>query len=151
MPRPRTPTAVMKINGTAKKHPERMREREGEPEGSGADLRDICPPAHLPREMWAIWDELRTLVHAGSARENDTVALELLVRKVWQMRNSVSFQIDPNTKETKIIPGAPFTASDQMVLRTLLNEFGMTPASRSKVSVGSGKKQSRFGRFKDGK
>ena len=32
MARPRKPTNILKLTGSAKKHPDRMRERENEPE-----------------------------------------------------------------------------------------------------------------------
>jgi len=41
--RPRTPTNVLQLNGSAKKHPDRMKERAQEPK----DKRDLNKKPHL--------------------------------------------------------------------------------------------------------
>ena len=115
--RPRKPTELHVISGSAAKHPDRMRERENEPETSG-DLRGIEPPAHLDDGLAAIWKEVAGLIHARVASGPDIIALEAMVRLVGVMRSGEA------------------AAADYARLQAYLGEFGMTPASRSKVSQG---------------
>lgn len=55
MSRPRTPTAVLELRGSFKKHPERARERAGEP----VPLNPLGdPPPGLSRDAKAAWKEM---------------------------------------------------------------------------------------------
>ena len=116
--RPRKPTALHVISGSAAKHPDRMRERESEPVVEGDDLRDCPPPDHLDDALAAIWKEVAGLLHARVSSAPDLIALEALVRLVHVMRSGEA------------------VAADYARLQSYLGEFGMTPASRSKVSQG---------------
>lgn len=118
MARPRKPTQLHIVSGTAKAHPERMKEREAEPVVDGADLRDLPAPDHLDKMHAALWDELRAQLHARVASEHDATAFEALVRLVMIMRTGQA------------------AAADFARLQAYLGEFGLTPASRSKVAQG---------------
>lgn len=118
MARPRKPTELHVISGSAKVHPERMRERQSEPELGTIDLREAPAPDHLDKLHSALWDELKVLLHARVASEHDAIAFEALVRLVMTMRLGNA------------------AAADFARLQAYLGEFGMTPASRSKVSQG---------------
>lgn len=115
MARPRKPTQLHVVSGSAKKHPDRMRERKEEPASSG-DLSDMAPPAGMDEALVAIWREVQALLHKRVAGEQDRLAFEALVRLVQVMRSG----------------GA--AAADYARLQAYLGEFGMTPASRSKVA-----------------
>jgi phage terminase small subunit len=118
MARPRKPTQLHVISGSAQKHPDRMREREAEPVIEGDDLRDREAPEHLDRMHADLWNELRGQLYARVASDQDATAFEALVRLVMVMRTGQA--------------GAPEYAR----LQAYLGEFGMTPASRSKVAQG---------------
>lgn len=131
MARPRKPTQLHVISGSAKKHPDRMREREGEPAVEGADLRDMEAPDHLDRMHADLWNELRGHLHARVSSDQDAIAFEALVRLVMVMRLGNA------------------AAADYARLQAYLGEFGMTPASRSKVSQAKRSEQKKgFGALK---
>lgn len=118
MARPRKPTQLHVVSGSAKKHPDRMRERADEPEVATLDLREAEAPEHLDKLHKDLWNELKALLHARVASDHDAIAFEALVRLVMTMRLGNS------------------AAADYARLQAYLGEFGMTPASRSKVSQG---------------
>ena len=117
MARPRKPTQLHVVSGSAAKHPDRMRERQSEPETDG-DLREVDAPEHLDDDLAAIWKEVAGYLHARVASNPDLIALEALVRLVAIMRSGEA------------------QAADYARLQAYLGEFGMTPASRSKVAQG---------------
>lgn len=119
MPAPRKPTHLHVISGSAAKHPDRMRNRTAEPVFDGPDLRDLAPPEHLDEALRQIWAEVAPCLHTRVATEADRLALEALVRLVATMRSGDA------------------TAAHMGRLKAFLNEFGMTPASRSKVAQGA--------------
>lgn len=96
-----------------------MRERVAEPELAGSDLRDTPAPKHLDAPLTALWDELRDTLHARVSGWHDAIAFEALVRLVALMRSGDA------------------VAADYARLQAYLGEFGMTPASRSKVAQGA--------------
>lgn len=116
--RPRKPTELHVISGSAKTNPGRLQNRADEPEADGEDLRDAPAPSHLDDGLAAIWKEVTGNLHARVAASADLIALEALVRLVGVMRSGEA------------------VAADYARLQAYLGEFGMTPASRSKVSQG---------------
>lgn len=131
MARPRKPTQLHVISGSAQKHPDRMREREDEPLVEGGDLRDSGAPDHLDPMHRDLWNELRCQLHARVSSDQDATAFEALVRLVMIMRMGKA------------------TAAEFARLQAFLGEFGMTPASRSKVSQGKKAEQKKgFGALK---
>lgn len=117
MARPRKPTQLHVVSGSAKTNPGRLADREAEPETDG-DLRGICAPDYLDDGLAAIWVEVAGTLHSRVASGPDMIALEALVRLVAKMRTG------------------EMSAADYARLQGYLGEFGMTPASRSKVSQG---------------
>lgn len=114
MARPRQPTALLAAKGSYERHPERASARADEPAGY-ADL----PPApeHLPDAMHQTWEELRCLMHPRVCNVPDVVPFEQLVRLVYKMRTAFD----------------DMTGAQLSQLTRMYTEFGMTPASRSKV------------------
>lgn len=115
MARPRKPTQLHVVSGAAKKHPDRMRERQDEPAVSG-DLAGMEPPLHLDKALAKLWREIRGHLHARVAGAQDIIAFEALVRLVDKMRSG------------------EMVAAEYARLQAYLGEFGMTPAARSKVA-----------------
>jgi len=118
MGRPRKPTELHLISGSAQHDPQRMRDRQAEPTVDGSDLRDADAPEHLDKAHADLWNELRGQLHARVSTQVDATAFEALVRLVQVMRSGRA------------------VAADYARLQAYLGEFGMTPASRSKVSQG---------------
>ena len=117
MGKPRKPTHLHVVSGSAKTNPGRLANRAQEPDAEG-DIRGIEPPDYLDASVAEIWKEIAGSLHARVASNADLIALEALVRLVWKMRN------------------AEMSAADYARLQAYLGEFGMTPASRSKVAQG---------------
>lgn len=117
MGRPRKPTQLHVVSGSAKTNPGRLEDRQSEPETDG-DIRGIEAPDYLDSDLAAIWKEVAGSLHARVASNPDMIALEALVRLVAKMRTG------------------EMSAADYARLQGYLGEFGMTPASRSKVSQG---------------
>ena len=115
MGRPRLPTNVHKLKGTGKVHPERMREREGEPE----DNRELGePPEWLGEDGKQAWREIVDNAIPGVLKKADGTAVSLAadsLAKVWA--------------------GSASTAEKGLLVK-LLSQFGMTPADRSKINMG---------------
>jgi hypothetical protein len=132
MGRPRKPTHLHLISGSAKKHPDRIAGREAEPSDLGRDLRDTPAPHHLSKPLAKLWDELRTHLHPRVAGQADAIAFEALVRLVARLRSGEA------------------VAADHARLQSYLGAFGLTPASRSNVSQGKPPQQPRgFAALKD--
>lgn len=113
---------------------------------AGTDRPDRAPPADMPefdsvakmpeapmhldpngRELW--YDVGNKLIDAKVLQSVDLYALEQLCIR-WQCMRKFAQA------------GVPNSAADDMALKALFSEFGLTPASRRKVgSVDSSKKQ----------
>ena len=114
MARPRTPTETLATRGAFVAHPERLAARIGEPQG-WKELPD--PPDYLTAAECAVWREVAETMHKRVTIDADVHAFAIMVRLVCKMRY--------NFDELK---GAEIAQ-----MRGLFNDFGMTPASRSKV------------------
>lgn len=121
--RKQTPPGLKVLKGTER--PDRE-----VPEAPEFDLIDDFPdpPQHLNPdgvEMW--WNLGRQLVDARVLQVVDLYALEHLCA-TWQMiRKKIKAEME-------------ITAAENTALKSLFSEFGMTPASRSKVKSGGEKK-----------
>jgi phage terminase small subunit len=115
MAMPRQPTEVLKAKGSYATNPGRLEKRRpAEPRG----WKDIPPPpAHLDAALVPTWEELRGLMHPRVCNVPDVVPFEALVRLVYKMRTDFD----------------GMTAAQMGQLTRMCTEFGMTPASRSKV------------------
>jgi len=114
--RPRKPTHLHVISGSAKTNPARLESRADEPELEGADLRDAPAPSHLDGHLASIWKEVAGMLHARVAGQQDRLAFEMLVRIVADCRSDDA------------------TPAHYARMQAMMGEFGMTPASRSKVA-----------------
>lgn len=116
MPRPRTPTSLLVLNGGLAHDKKRYQNRTAEPVPAG----DLGPaPKHFDKPLKAIWKELVEQVPPGVLTIADRVILELACRLTLKMR----------TQE--------FTSSNAAQLVSCLSRLAMTPADRSKTQVDS--------------
>lgn len=116
MARPRTPTNVLELRGSNKKHPERARERVNEPE---ATTEISGPPAYLDDAQREAYVELVAKSHAGVLCGSDSVIVESAAILLARMRTKTD----------------EFTAGEFARLQAVLGSLGMTPADRSKVKA----------------
>lgn len=116
MARPRTPSNVLTLRGSDKKHPERARARSNEPKPD----EEIGPaPGHLPSAARICWDEIVRLAHPGTLCSSDRLIVEHGSQLLSELRAS-DWKVHP----TLLIRWEGFLA-----------KLGMTPSDRSKVSV----------------
>ena len=122
--RPRTPTNILLLNGADKNHPERLKERENEPE----NVNPLgSPPMYLSDDEIKFWEIIEKESIPGVLGEADRQSVALaakLLAIVWGDEGASSAQINQLTK--------------------LLSQFGMTPADRSKISIPGQKKKNAF-------
>lgn len=116
MPAPRKPTRLHHLSGSAKRHPERMRNRTHEPQIT-ACLRDLPPPEHLDKELREIWTDVAQDLEPWVAGEPDFLAFEMLCRLIRMLRTD------------------QLTPAFGTRLHSMLGEFGLTPKSRTKLSA----------------
>jgi phage terminase small subunit len=119
----RKPTAVLQFTGAHAHNPARARARENEPKPNA--LLGSEPPDALSADIAAAWREIVRLCPAGVLADCDVYAVEAAARLLCQMREGKPL---PDTDERWTDP-AIFAQ-----FRMALNELGMTPASRSKVT-----------------
>lgn len=112
MGRPRKPTALHTLHGTRPNATNRDRSNEPTPK----EL--FGPPNSVSQDesLLAVWEELLEEIPPGVATIADRGALEHMARLMLRLRAG----------ET--------TGAEQSLLKSYRTEFGMTPASRSKVS-----------------
>jgi hypothetical protein len=123
MARPKKPTQLKIVNGSAKHDPQRI--NRDEPDAQ--DLGD--PPASLVGYELACWHEIVSHSWPGVIGKSDRLALELMARLVAIMRTDFE----------------NMNAAQINKLETLLARFGMTPSDRAKISVKKGKPKNGFG------
>ena len=126
MARPFTPKNILRIRGSDKNHPGRMKKRENEPENI-KPLRD--PPAHLSKLTKAVYSEIVELSIPGVLGEADTLAVEQAASLLVKCRG---FDDDPPT------------AAERRLLFSYLGQMGMLPADRAKLSIEKPKAPNRF-------
>lgn len=115
---PRIPTAIKKLNGTAQHNPQRIR---NEPQPRLANPDSPIPRSlrnRYSREQWVILSAL--LAEVKVLTEADKLSLEMLCESYGRYRVARSAR-------------ARDIAFDQTL--KLLRELGLTPASRTKVSM----------------
>ena len=123
MGRPPKPTALKVLQGTAQ--PCRMNPHEPEPVGELGP-----PPAYFDKDEKQAWIDISVAVPHGVAFGSDSLVVEIAAKLMAEFRRGE-------------ISGAKL-----QVLRGCLAEFGMTPASRSRIVVKKDKLNARFERFK---
>jgi phage terminase small subunit len=114
MPNPRTPTALLALNGGLAKNPGRYLDRASEPSSNGP-IGD--PPSHLNKASKAIWTEVIDLVPPGVLQKSDRLIVELITRLIVDLRSG------------------EYNIASIAQLRMALASLGMTPADRSRVSA----------------
>lgn len=110
----RKPTAELALSGAIDKNPKRHANRKTEPQplaGIGN------PPKHFDDEHAAIWHEIATQCAPGVLFNSDRLALEQLSVLIYKSRF------------TKI------SSMERAILMSGLQQFGFTPASRSRIAV----------------
>jgi phage terminase small subunit len=114
MPTPRKTTAQLILNGSAKKHPDRIAARANEPRPDpnfGHAPRSLTP---AQKKIWAEFvSEIPPLVVTKADRKIVHIAVLM-----WER-----------------VANATARASDFATLMKCLSQLGMTPADRSKIKV----------------
>lgn len=114
MPKPRKPTRVLELSGAFKKDPKRALNRVNEPTPAG----DIGPaPDNLDSMVSAFYDEIVHECPKGVLKNSDRFAVISAARLM--LKESLGTA----------------TASEIGHLKQYYQQFGMTPASRSLVSI----------------
>jgi len=114
MPRPRKPTALLELSGAFKKHPERRKQRLGEPIASGEIGAEV---ENLPKLASVCWRRIVELAPKGVLKNCDEGFVELTAR-LWA-----------NVKSGRA------TVAEQALLLKCWQQLGCTPASRASVQV----------------
>lgn len=123
MGRPKKPKNVILLSGGYKKHPERLRAREGEPEDD-RPLGDC--PEHLTPSQRQCWHEIATHAIPGVLGKSDGLAVEIAAGLFAKLR-------------TGGIRG--FELSQ---LNRLLGKLGMTPSDRASINIPQTKPRNTF-------
>jgi len=125
MPAQRVPLNLLRLRGSIKKNPARLRERESEPVPK-AVLGN--PPKHLAKDERKCWRELISKAPYGVVGDCDSWAVEIASCLMAQYRRS---RLD--------MPAARLN-----LLHSIMGRFGFTPADRSRISVPQPKKKNKF-------
>ena len=128
MARPRKPTSILKLTGSAKNHPERMRERENEPENINP-VGD--PPEHLTDREKSCFNEIVGYAINEVLGEADRISIECAAVILNRLRN-------PLELDGKLIYA---TGQEENQFFRYMGQFGMLPADRSKISITQPKKK----------
>ena len=133
--RPRKPTNVLLLSGAKKNHPERLKEREGEP----VNKNPIGSPVKfLTKHEKAAWREIVKLSIDGVLGEADRLAVEHASRLLVKCRGLETYEDDG--KEIKIWA----SVQEQTLFLRYLSQLGMTPADRSKINIPGKKEKNPF-------
>lgn len=116
MPRPRKPTTLLALSGGLDKNPGRYADRALEPVEQRA-LGDA--PGHLEAPQRAAWAEIERISPEGVLTHADRLIVELAAVLLAKFRRA-----------GELMPLAEVTR-----LQSILGELGLTPATRSKVTV----------------
>lgn len=136
---PPKPTVLRAVGGNAGHRPLNVDEPKPEP-------KLIPPPDHIEGESLLAWNRLAPMLHRmGVLTTADELALERLCEiYAGIMACDASLQVNGRTYWSesengasllKANPAAAQKASLENQLKTYLQEFGLTPAARSRVKV----------------
>jgi hypothetical protein len=123
MGRPRIPTNVQHLKGAFKKDPQRLKERENEPENVNPVGE---PPDYLSDEAKSAWRQIVSESIEGVLGEADRIAVEMA-----------------SGLYAKAI-GEGLNPQEHNQFFRYLSQFGMMPADRSKISVPKKKPANKF-------
>lgn len=110
----RKPTNVLELSGALDKNPQRRRPNEPKPNAVLGE-----PPAHLSDAEAGCWREIEHHAPPGVFGDSDRFSVEMAAVLLNNFRTD----------------GTSMKAAMLTRLATLLQQFGMTPASRSTVMV----------------
>lgn len=141
MPRPRKPTNILHLAGAFKKNPKRLKERAREPQfakgiGEPPDFLD----AYGEEEWRRVVPDLEA---AGVTSRVEATALGAYCQAVSRLRKAeaeifrdgITIMTESGLKKH---PAVGVAERSMVIIRAFASEFGMTPASRSKVKSKSG-------------
>lgn len=135
MARPKKPTSLKLVTG----NPGKRALAQGEPDPTY--LEDLTPPAHLPENVAAVWNELAPRLRAARLlTEIDTVAFELLCNS-WANYRLATAMVGDEHVHVSSKGGAstsPWAIVQSMAFKQVsacLAKFGMSPADRARVAV----------------
>jgi len=122
MARPFKPLNVHILNGTDKKHPDRMRERQSEP----VNTDPIGEPSeHLSPIEVKMFNDIVDSCIDGVLGKADRIAVEIAAKLL--AKHNGAYTVDG---EVYVM-----TAGEQNLLSKYLGQFGMLPGDRAKISV----------------
>ena len=123
------PTSLKLLQGTAR--PDRV--NANEPKPSAASL--AVPPGldTYGRQAWKRWAPMLTQLGVLTEADVDVLALACDCYSQWRRASRAIRKIDPASEAYRKVAVSVEKARDQ--LRMLAGEFGMTPASRSRLQV----------------
>lgn len=116
MPRPRTPTSTLELQGAFKKNPNRTRV---DPESAG-DIGE--PPTYFNEAMREAWDEIIKIAPRGVLTAADRLLVEMTARLQSEYRHGI--------------------LSDQLLSRLMscYGKLGLAPVDRAKLATAPVKK-----------
>ena len=146
MANPRKPSHLKAVHGTERK------DRDNPDEPSPSVLLPVAPEYLSARASEKFFQISAILQGMGTASRDDTDALAMLsallveIEEDLVLLESVGRYYVPS-EESGIVrahPAVTAVATGRQRAQALLNEFGLTPASRSKVSAGKPAKKNPF-------
>lgn len=121
MPRPKKPSALKELNGSARHDPQRVNKNEPKP------VRGIGPaPSHFTEGMSDTWDYLVSVMCPGVLGESDRPTLELLAVLFHRFRYG-SYEEDA--------PLRALAVGELARMDSIMGRYGMTPSDRQKIVV----------------
>jgi P27 family predicted phage terminase small subunit len=138
MARPRKPTNILKLSGAFKKNPQRAAERAREPKFT-AGIGEM--PDWLDTYATEEWQRVAAeLDLAGVTSQVEATALACYCQAVSRLRKAeaeifrdgITIMTEGGLKKH---PSVTIAKEAMLVIRAFAAEFGMTPASRSKVQA----------------
>jgi len=138
-----------------KDNPGRRPLNENEPEPEKGELRD--PPEHIGEHGKKEWQRLAPILHGlGLLTEADYPAFEAYCQTYSRWVDAELFLQEHGSTETttngNIIqsPVVGIANTSLQIMLKYMSEFGLTPSSRSRVSVTKGK-ENKFSKYQGGK
>lgn len=125
MPRPRKPTALALIDGSAKHDPQRFRDRMNAPDPAPGLGR---PPTHLSKEEKKAWKEIEKQAAPGVLTISDRLHVEQLCRLIARSRAP--------SVEVEGVP-VPHPVALYKAIESMLGKLGFNPSDRSRISTGA--------------
>jgi len=129
--RPALPKNIHILKGTGKKHPDRMKARENEPENKSP----VKPaPDYFSPVLVKLYNEIVGISIDGVLGEADSIAVEQAAILLSKLRG---LHIEDGEVVKATIP-------EHNQFFKYLSQFGMLPSDRSKIQIAPKKKVNRF-------